>query len=244
MIIAPAPYHVSIVIPVYNGSSLLEKHVTPFLEWLKARPYRTEVILVDDGSSDQSITSAYAREQGLLFLGLTTNKGKGAALREGFAHARANIQLFTDADIPFKYQNIDIFVSLLQQDPCKLLIGNRVDPLSVYFEKTSLLRNWGSNIVTLLVRLFFIKTVRDTQCGLKGMGKDVARLLFRDSRIDRFAIDIELIYLAFKNRISVCKIPVQLRYNDASSVHALRDGLKLVLDIYRIRKIHGRKRYK
>jgi hypothetical protein len=73
------------------------------------------------------------------------------------------------------------------------------------------------------------------------MGKEVARQLFKDSRIDRFAIDIELIYLAFKKNIPIQKIPVHLRYNDKSSVHVAKDGVKLLADIFRIKKIHGKK---
>jgi dolichyl-phosphate beta-glucosyltransferase len=237
-------YEVSIVIPVYNGSILVEKHLTPFLAWLNDQPYNTQVILVDDGSRDNYVTSAYAAKHGLLFLQLPANKGKGAALRKGFEYATGNIQLFTDVDIPFQYHNIHTFVSLLRQDPCYLVIGDRTNPLSVYYDKTSMLRNWGSNIVSALVNLFFIKNIQDTQCGLKAMGKDVAQRLFKDSRIDRFAIDIELLYLARKNNIPLLKVPVQLRYNDTSSVHVAKDGLKLLSDIYRIKKIHGKKIYK
>jgi dolichyl-phosphate beta-glucosyltransferase len=240
MVNHPILPEVSIVIPIYNGSHLLDKHLTPFITWLRNRPYRTQVILVDDGSDDREKISAYAHERDILFLGLTSNKGKGAALREGFASAVANIQIFTDADIPFHYDNLDSFVSLIRNDPGKLFIGNRADPSSIYFEKTSLVRNFGSRLVSRLVQLFFVRTVRDTQCGLKGMGKDVARLLFGGSRIDRFAIDIELIYLAAKNNVPICKVPVQLRFNDASTVFAARDGLKLLSDMYRIRKNHGK----
>lgn len=237
-------YDVSIVIPVYNGSSLLDKHLTPFLSWLRNQPYQTQVILVDDGSSDSGLTGAYAAKHGLLYHKLVANKGKGAALRKGFELARGNIQLFTDVDIPFQYHNMDTFITLLGQAPRSLIIGDRTDPQSVYFEKTSLLRNQGSKLVSALVHLLFTKNVKDTQCGLKGMGKQVARLLFSNSHIDRFAIDIELIYLACKNDIPITKVPVQLRYNENSSVHPAKDGLKLLSDIYRIRKLHGKRKYK
>ena len=234
-------YHVSIVIPVYNGSRLLKEHLPPLLAWLENKPYKTQVIVVDDGSADRDQTAAFARENNLLFWGLTANKGKGAALRKGFAHAEAPIQLFTDADIPFLHTNIDTLVSALEADPAQLVIGDRTDPRSVYFDAASPLRNWGSNLVSALTRRYIIIGIRDTQCGLKGMGKDVARQLFGDSFIDRFAIDIELICLAAKKAIPVRKIPVQLRYNDKSSIRVVKDGAKLLLDIYRIRSIHGKR---
>lgn len=235
---------VSIVIPVYNSSAMLKEQLPPFLTWLQQRPYATEVILVDDGSDDRNITASLAKEWGLPFLQLPVNQGKGEALRKGFQLAEGAVQLFTDADIPFQYQNIDTFISLLSQDPHRLVIGDRTNPRSVYFEKTSRLRNWGSNTVSTLVNLLFTRNIKDTQCGLKGMGKDIARQLFDLSHIRRFAIDIELIYLASKLRIPVEKVPVQLRYNDSSTVHAAKDGLRLLYDIYRIRKTHGKKVYK
>lgn len=239
----PAACDVSIVIPVYNGSSLLEKHLTPFLGWLRLQNYSSEVILVDDGSADCRITEAYAREHHLPFLHLSANRGKGAALRKGFSAARASIQLFTDIDIPFHYHNVASMISLLRQDPRQLIIGDRTDPASIYFQKTTRVRNWGSNMVSLLVNTLLVKKIKDTQCGLKGMGSEVARRLFAQTRIDRFAIDIELIYLAHKNDMPIRRMPVQLRYNDASTVHATRDGSRLLIDICRIIKFHGNKRY-
>jgi dolichyl-phosphate beta-glucosyltransferase len=229
---------VSIIIPVYNGSKLLEKHLTPFLTWLDSRPYSTQVILVDDGSPDHSLTAAYARKYGLIFHGFPVNKGKGAALRKGFSLAGGSIRLFTDADIPFQYRNIDDLVTPLRKAPEQLIIGDRTAPDSDYFDKASYLRNWGSNLVSALVNLFFARDIKDTQCGLKGMGKNVALQLFGDSHIDRFAIDIELIYLARINNIPILRIPVQLRYNDKSSIKVAKDGLRLLWDIYRIKKIH------
>jgi dolichyl-phosphate beta-glucosyltransferase len=197
---------------------------------------------VDDGSADSHLARSYARQHDLQFLGLPANTGKGAALRNGFQLAEGNIQLFTDADIPFQYENIDTFISLLTQNPGKLIIGDRTNPSSVYFERTSLIRTAGSYLVSVLVNRFFVKGIQDTQCGLKGMGKEVASLLFHHSRIDRFAIDVELVYLAWKNDIPIIKIPVQLRSNDTSSVRAVKDGIKLLQDLYRIRKIHGKRK--
>jgi dolichyl-phosphate beta-glucosyltransferase len=236
-------YDISLIIPVYNGHCVLEKHLTPFLSWLSCKPYKTQIILVDDGSADSQLTKTYARQHDLQFLGLPANTGKGAALRYGFRLAEANIQLFTDADIPFQYENIDTFISLLTQGPRKLIIGDRTDPSSVYFEKTSFIRTAGSYLVSALVNRFFVKGIQDTQCGLKGMGKEVASLLFYHSRIDRFAIDVELVYLARQNDVPIIKIPVQLRSNDTSSVRAVKDGIKLLIDLYRIRKIHGKRKH-
>jgi dolichyl-phosphate beta-glucosyltransferase len=234
---------VSIIIPVYKGGRLLETHFIPFLQWLQSRPYTAEIILVDDGSPDRPVIQEFAAKQQLSFFGLPANQGKGAALRKGFAQARGAIQLFTDFDIPYQYADIDTLVSLLQQDPLQLAIGDRTDPRSTYFQKTGSLRNWGSNLVSWLVKRYFVESVRDSQCGLKGMGRKVAGTLLGDCRIDRFAMDLELIYLAKKKGVRLHKFPVQLRCNDVSNVRVARDGWRLLKDMYRIRKNHGKKRY-
>jgi dolichyl-phosphate beta-glucosyltransferase len=240
----PSTYEVSIVIPVYNGSHLLEKHISPFLNWLKVQPFTVEVILVDDGSSDSAETLAFAQRHQIRGIALPSNKGKGAALKKGFEMATGEIHLFTDADIPFQYHNIETLISLLRTAPHRLIIGDRTDPRSDYFEKASFLRNLGSNTVAMLVNRFFVQNIKDTQCGLKGMGKEVSRRLLGESFIDRFAIDIELIYLAHQMQIPIQKMPVQVRFNDKSSVHVAKDGLKLLVDIYRIKKVHGPYRIK
>jgi dolichyl-phosphate beta-glucosyltransferase len=233
---------ISIIIPVYNGSVLLDKHLTPFLYYLRTKSYNSEVILVDDGSIDQNITKNYADNHGLIFLANETNEGKGSALRKGFWEANGRIQIFTDADVPFQYANFDVLVDLLTNNLNQFVIGDRTHPDSTYFESSSSVRKLGSMLVSSIVNSFFFKEIKDTQCGLKGMSIRTAKKLFSLSFINRFAIDIELIFLCKKFEIPIRKFPVQLRYNDISSVDVLNDGVRLLYDIVRIRRHHNRKR--
>jgi dolichyl-phosphate beta-glucosyltransferase len=233
---------ISIIIPVYNGSYLLEKHLTPFLGYLRVKPYRIEIIVVDDGSIDSDLTKQYTQKHGLYFVGIAVNKGKGNALRNGFNVARGAIQLFTDADIPFQYANFDTFIELLNDDPDQFIIGDRTHSSSVYFDGNNIIRNLGSSIISLIINRLFVRGIKDTQCGLKGMGQTISKKLFSLSFINRFAIDIELIYLARKLNIPILKCPVQVRYNDKSTINIVRDGLKLLYDICRIRRVHGNKK--
>lgn len=233
---------VSIIIPVYNGSAFIEETLTPFLEYLANKPYIFEVILVDDGSEDKEETRNYAERFELNFISLENNTGKGGALRSGFLKAKGSIQIFTDVDIPFQYENFDAIVDLLIDDPNQLVIGDRTHPDSVYFESSNLVRNFGSSIVSFIVSNFISKDIKDSQCGLKGMGMATARKLFSFSFINGFAIDIELIYLCSRLEIPVRKFPVQLRYNADSSVLVFKDGIRLLFDIVRIKKHHGRRK--
>ncbi len=232
---------VSIIIPVYNGSPLLQKHLPPLLAFLHQQPYTVEVILTDDGSEDKAATAEFAQTNQLIITGCQKNMGKGAVLREGFKLATGSVQMFTDADIPFEHENIHALIMALQKDPQQLIIGDRMHPESVYFKNAPLLRNIGSYVVSGLVSKLLFKGVYDTQCGLKGMGKQVAMQLFSQTKVNRFAIDIELIYLASKHIIQVTKMPVQLRYNDKSSVRIVSDGWQLLKDIFRVRTMHGGK---
>jgi dolichyl-phosphate beta-glucosyltransferase len=230
---------VSIIIPVYNGSQLLQKHLSPLLAFLHQQPYTVEVILTDDGSADKTATEEFAQTNQLKITGCQQNTGKGAVLREGFKLATGSVQLFTDADIPFEHNNIHTLILALQKDPKQLIIGDRMDPQSVYFKNAPLLRNMGSYVVSGLVSNLLFKGVYDTQCGLKGMGKQVAIELLSQTKVNRFAIDIELIYLASKQKIPVTKMPVNLRYNDKSSVRIVSDGWQLLKDIFRVKRMHG-----
>lgn len=225
---------ISVIIPIYNGSKLLEKHLTPFLYYLNNKRYNFEIVLVDDGSIDVNDTRDYAERYRLNFVEIGSNKGKGNALRIGFGTASGVIQIFTDIDIPFQYSNFDLMVEILKKDPDQLIIGDRTHPESIYFEASPFARNLGSSMVSIIVNKFFFNGIKDTQCGLKGMGVSISKKLFAYSFINRFAIDVELIYLAKKFSVPVQKCPVQLRFNDKSSINVLSDGIELLYDIGRI----------
>lgn len=219
----------------------MQKHLLPLLGFLHRQPYTVEVILTDDGSEDKAASAEFAQNNQIKITGCQQNMGKGAMLRVGFKMATGLVQLFTDADIPFEHNNIHALILALQKDPQQLIIGDRMDAQSVYFENAPLLRNMGSSVVSGLVSRLLFKGVYDTQCGLKGMGKRVSQQLFGQTKVNRFAIDIELIYLAYKHKIPIQKMPVQLRYNDKSSVRIVSDGWQLLKDIFRVKRMHGGK---
>ncbi len=109
--------------------------------------------------------------------------------------------------------------------------------------KPSFLRRVSSRIFTSFVSRIVVTGVMDTQCGFKGFRRDVAHALFSRSRIDRFAFDVEIIYIAFKKNLDVKRLPVGLTSNESSSVRLMRDALLMIRDVFRIKWNHVRGYY-
>lgn len=230
--------HLSIIIPAYRSSEVLEKNLPYLMNWVKGNGKVTEVIIVDDGSGDNGGTKRVADLNGAIYLGYDVNRGKGGAVRFGMQHAKGSICVFTDSDIPFDTKGIELILHYLEELEYHLAIGDRGLAESDYFGRISGKRRFGSGFFTFLVGRFVTTGFSDTQCGLKGFKREVAKDLFSVSRINGFAFDVELVYIALKRNYDIKKIPVILRSLDGNSVSVLRHGWKMVFDLFRIKINH------
>lgn len=226
----------SIVIPSYKSFGILNINLPLLLKYLKNTALAYEVVIVDDGSKDNNQTNDLALKNKCICIKSDVNKGKGNALRLGIEKAKGEYIVFTDADLPYDFKHLAIIYDILKKEEYKIVIGDRNLDESEYFEKTSKIRNFGSWLVAIFVSVFFYKNWKDTQCGLKGFDAIVAKSIFRKTKICRFAIDIEVIFLAVKSKIKIKKIPVVLRNNETSTVNIFKDGLQIIIDIIRIKK--------
>ena len=186
-----------------------------------------EIVVVDDGSeaggaADRVIT-------------LPANRGKGGALRAGVLAATGRTVAFTDADLAYAPDQIADLLALVEAG-FDWVVGSRrhVDTLTVV--KAGRLREVGGRLVNLATRILLLGRYRDTQCGLKACRADVARVLFSSSSIDGFALDVELFHLAERWRLSLAEVPVQVEHSERSTVHVVRDGLRLVRDLFAVRR--------
>jgi dolichyl-phosphate beta-glucosyltransferase len=225
---------ISIVIPVFNAAVALEANLPVLLNWLRQVGLTFECIVVDDGSDRQAETRVVAERAGVQFLALSQNRGKGAAVREGMRHCRGEFHFFTDADIPFEPEVFNRMLSALEEG-FDLCIGDRGLAESVYFEDVSSVRRWGSRLYTWMVTRFITGGISDTQCGLKGFRAAVARDLFENSRINGFALDVELIFLALHRKYRINRVWVKLRSTDGNSVRVWKHGWVMLVDLMKIR---------
>ena len=225
----------SVVLPSYRGAAVARTHVPLLLDHLRRSRISFEILLVDDGSEDSGATESVARELGCVFLCNPHNMGKGAAVRRGMLAARGRVRIFTDVDIPYELECIDRALYYLVFKEFHFVAGDRTLEESSYYHQVSVARHISSEVYSTVVGRLVAGGWFDTQCGLKGFRDHVADDLFSVSRIDRFAFDVELFYVALKRNYDIKRIPVQLRSNETSSVRVLRDGPAMVRDLAVIR---------
>lgn len=233
---------VSLVLPAYNSSAYIGASVSRALAFFDAERMTAEVIVADDGSRDDPspVLPADAR---VSVVRNEVNRGKGAALRLGMGQARGRLLLFTDADLPYGLEPLLLARAVIERRGFHAVIGDRTMPGSSY-KSVGPARRVLSEVASFAFRTLVTGGIYDTQCGFKAFRGDVGRELFRISRIDRFAVDVELIYLLLKYRLDIKRVPVQLEHNASSSVRVLRDSARSVLDISRIRLNWARGAYR
>lgn len=234
---------ISVIIPAYNSSEALDRNLPYLKDYLISKESGYEVLIVDDGSTDNGSTKNVAEKHECKYLTYPVNKGKGGAVRHGMLHAEGEVCIFTDADIPFESSAYDLILkSILVQD-FDLVIGDRTLEDSLYFTEIPNARKVGSDFYTFFVGRIITTGIFDTQCGLKGFKKKVAKEIFSVARINSFAFDVEVIYIALKRNYTIRKIPVKLRSQEGSSVSLLRHAPGMLLDLFKIKLNHLKKRY-
>jgi putative flippase GtrA len=242
---APAPgrARLSVVVPAYREPDQLATTVTRLRRELAAAVpgELLEIVVVDDGSGDA--TAATAREAGAdQVLVHETNKGKGAAVRTGALAATGRTIAFTDADLAYPPSQL---VRLLEEveDGWDVVVGSRRHTDTTTLVKARRLREVGGRLINRFTHAVLLGQYRDTQCGLKAFRSDIARLLFTKARVDGFAFDVELFHLVERYHLSLTEVPVEVANSSRSTVHVVRDGLRLMRDLLRILRDGRRGRY-
>lgn len=236
--------NLSIVLPSYKSADTLRSQLPGFIAWLKTKNWSTEIIVVDDGSEDNGATGKVATENGCIFIQQEKNQGKGAAVRRGMLAAKGEYRIFTDADIPFEFEAIELFYHYVKDKEFDIAIGDRRLPESKYFSEIKGARKMGSNIFTFFVGRFITTGFSDTQCGIKAFKGKVAEDLFSVARLSGFAFDVEILYIALKRNYDIKRLPVHFRSNqDGSSVSLMKHAPGMLMDLFRIKWNHLRGQY-
>jgi dolichyl-phosphate beta-glucosyltransferase len=234
---------ISIVIPTYNSAGSIADVVSQVVRFFRTKSSIFELIVVDDGSSDETdarLKDIQAEYQELRVLRNVPNRGKGYSVRRGFQESRGEYVVFTDSDLPFGLESLLRAVEVLRQGT-DVVIGSRVLPESRFvmnprhFPYIFVRHLLGRTLLTI-VNLAFGLRVSDTQCGLKGCRKHVAKHVADRLTIDRFVFDVELLYVARLGRFSISEIPVVLDYTGAvTTVRIMRNILSVLRDLMTIR---------
>jgi glycosyltransferase involved in cell wall biosynthesis len=230
------PPELSIVIPSFNEELRLPVTLAEISAYIRASKRETEVIVVDDGSTDRTadVANSFRSEiQRLRVIANKKNRGKGYSVRHGMLEARGRIVLFTDADLSAPIDEADKLLAALADHD--VAIGSRALNRSLISVHQSAFREYAGIIFNFIVRAILRLPFVDTQCGFKAFCRERCRVIFQQQRIERFGFDPELLYLARRHGLSAVEIPVRWAHSPATKVSMWRDSIQMFLDVFIIR---------
>ena len=243
----------SIVIPACNEEARISATLRATRAFLDQRAAAApasaptqafEILVVDDGSRDGTaalVEAQRAEDPRVTLLRLPHNQGKGAAVRTGVLRSRGERVLFMDADLATPLSELAKLEAALAQGAA-VAIASRALPDSQILQRQHPLRQTLGKTFNVLVRALSMTGFRDTQCGFKLFTRAAADALFRESTVDRFAFDVELLLLA-RGRFRVAEVPVRWRHVEESKVSVLRDATRMAYDVVRMRVRLARRRW-
>jgi dolichyl-phosphate beta-glucosyltransferase len=229
----------SVVIPAYNEEARLEPTLGRVIEYCREHHPEFEVLVVDDGSTDGTrdlVERIAAGEQRVRLIALGDNRGKGAAVRAGMLAARGREVLFSDADLATPIEELVVLRQRLAGG-CDVAIASRAAPGADIRVRQHRMREFMGRTFNVLVRLVALDGIRDTQCGFKLFRREAARDLFGRARVDGFAFDVEILWLA-RGRYQVAEVPVAWSHIEESKVSPGGDAARMFVDLIRIRWMH------
>jgi dolichyl-phosphate beta-glucosyltransferase len=205
--------------------------------YLSARPEHYEIIVVDDGSQDQTVAFVRQLQKNNYHVRLLVNEqnmGKGFSIRRGVLESRGQIIIFTDADLPYELDAIDGFLQALRND-CDLAVGSRVLPGSDV-KGVPMLRYVAGQVFSWMVQAVLFQGLPDTQCGFKSFKADAAKEIFRRLTIGGFGFDVEMLFIASKRKYAIQPVPVHMiEHRQRSRVRLMTDSVKMFANLFMVR---------
>ncbi|MGD0212518.1 MAG: dolichyl-phosphate beta-glucosyltransferase [Terriglobales bacterium] len=225
------------VIPAYNESVRLRPTLDALLRYTQEQKWDAEILVVNDGSTDN--TAQIVREYNqshpqILLLENPGNRGKGYSVRNGMLHARGDICLFTDADLSSPIEEAEKLFDAIGRG-ADIAIGSRWLRVELQTERQPLYRQLFGRIFNLALRVILGLRFADTQCGFKAFRREAAQRIFPLQKIERWGWDPEILFLARRAGLRVEEVPVLWAHSEGTRLHPLRDGLKMFLEVLRIR---------
>jgi glycosyltransferase involved in cell wall biosynthesis len=227
----------SIVIPAYNESQRLAATLEKVLAYVHAQGWDAEVIVVNDGSRDNTaeIVRAFAAQDPMVRLVENPgNRGKGYSVRNGILSSRGDIVVFSDADLSSPIEEMPKLLEALASG-ADIAIGSRWLKAELQTQRQSLHRQAFGRIFNLLMRMILGLQFKDTQCGFKGFTRRAAQKILPLERIERWGFDPEILFLARKFGFRTDEIPVRWGHSGGTRINPLMDGARMLQEMLRIR---------
>jgi glycosyltransferase involved in cell wall biosynthesis len=236
------PASLSVVIPAYNEAVRLGNTIRAVVAYMREQAPGGEVIVVDDGSGDQTAELArqtFTNVGGNLrtsVISYKSNLGKGRAVRLGLLAARGDVALFSDADLSTPITEAPKLIEPIVNGQFDVTFGSRALERKLIGVHQPWRREQGGRVFNLAVRLATGLPFWDTQCGFKAFRLSVCRPLVEAATVDRFGFDVELLYLAFRAGLNLKEIPVRWDHNEGSKISLLSDSFRMLSEVGLIRQ--------
>lgn len=232
-------HSLSIVIPAFNEEQRLPHTLERITDWLGGKSWdHTEILVVDDGSRDQTAKLAESYGHGVRLLSNPGNRGKGYAVRHGMLEAAGQWVLYTDADLSAPIEDFDRLCVAAGNSNAQVAIGSRAVDRSLVQVRQAAFREYSGRFFNLVMRMATGLPFLDTQCGFKLFRRDAAQAIFSRQKLDGFSFDVEDLYIAKKLGIPVVEVPVRWSNVEGTKV-SLASGLRSFQDLILIRRLHG-----
>jgi len=230
------PY-LSIVIPAYNESARIENALERVMSCVAERGWDAEVLVVDDGSKDDTaaIVQRWMADHPRLHLVQNPgNKGKGYSVRNGLLQAAGEVVMFTDADLSAPMEEAERLIAAIAGG-ADVAIGSRWMDRTRQTIHQPLYRQFFGRCFNWITRTVMDLPFKDTQCGFKAFKRSTAQVIFRLQTIERWGFDPEILFIARKLKYVIREVPVTWGHDERSRMSYLKDGMKMLQDMSRIR---------
>jgi dolichyl-phosphate beta-glucosyltransferase len=230
----------SVVIPAYNESSRLEKSLHTVLDYLANYPRPSELIVVDDGSKDDTASIAERivskSKVPARVIRNSPNRGKGNAVRTGMLASNSEIVLFSDADLSTPITETPKVIDPIVSGNYEVVFGSRAIDRSLIGVHQPWRREQGGRVFNMVVRVLTGLPFWDTQCGFKAFNLKLCRPVIEAGRVDRFGFDVELLYISYLAGLRLLERGVRWDHNDGSKVNVMRDSYLMFNEVRTIRR--------
>jgi len=226
----------SIIIPAYNEAERIPKTLVDMDKRLANALYSYEILVVNDGSTDNTATvvkNLAKMVKNLKLIDVQDKGGKGGTVRQGMLLATGKIRIFTDADNSTSIDQFDQMIPYFKEG-YGVVVGSRMAKGAKLDPPESLFRQFAGKGLNLFVQMLLLPGMWDTQCGFKAFTEEAAKKVFEPSRIPGWAFDVEVLSLAKKMGYRVKAVPVHW-VNDLDSRVKMSAGLQFLRDIIKIR---------
>lgn len=227
---------ISVIIPAYNEERRLPATLLSVHEYMSAGKRSFEIVVVDDGSQDNTvgIVEAFALEHAnVRVVSYKTNRGKGYAVRTGVLASGGDLIIYNDADGSSPISEMEKLIASIESGH-DIAFGSRAKPDESRFVDARAYRKYLGNTFNLIVQALLLSGIHDTQCGFKMFRRKTALDLFSVARMDGFAFDVEILYIARLRRYCLEEVPINWDHVSGSKVNVLIDSPVMLIQVLKI----------